>query len=147
VGFLASQRIRRDDYAPSDEGQIAALVQNGANQGATACALERYRLANGKYPDVLAALVPQFAEKLPLDVCNGQSLKYRLQPDGEFVLYGVGWNEKDDGGTIILQPDGQLVAKEGDWVWPAYPGTNPKVQTPGSKIQITREENEDRKAR
>jgi hypothetical protein len=120
--------------------QIAALGQDGANQAATACALERYRLANGKYPDALAALVPQFLESLPMDVCNGQSLKYRLQPDGEFVLYGVGWNEKDDGGTMILQTDGQLVAKDGDWVWPAYPGTNAKVQTPNSKIQITHDD-------
>jgi hypothetical protein len=111
--------------------QRAALRQNRANQTIVACALERYRLANGKYPDDLAALTPQFAEQLPFDVCGGKPLKYRLSPDGQFLLYGVGWNEKDDGGKIVKTPDGtDIVPKQGDWVWPSYPSKiNPETKT------------------
>ncbi|MBI3191816.1 MAG: hypothetical protein HYZ36_04045, partial [Pedosphaera parvula] len=87
-----------------------------------ACALERFRLANGQYPEQLAALVPRFIEKLPLDLINGEPLKYRRTEDGRFLLYSVGWNQTDDGGTIALtrskRPSQQ--DEQGDWVW-RYP--------------------------
>ncbi|MGI8967322.1 MAG: hypothetical protein ACR2H1_14730, partial [Limisphaerales bacterium] len=80
-------------------------------------ALERYRIANGKFPENLAALSPQFLQKIPHDVINGEPLKYRHTDDGQFVLYSIGWNEKDDGGT----PGKTLFDdKQGDWVW-RYP--------------------------
>ena len=56
-----------------------------------ACALERYRLANGRFPETLDALAPKFIAKLPHDVINGQPLKYRRTDDGQFVLYSVGF--------------------------------------------------------
>lgn len=97
--------------------------QASIDQIIIACALERYHMANGKYPETLAALVPQFLTKLPLDVCNGQPMKYRRTDDGQFLLYSVGWNEKDDGGTVVMQKDQKRTQdlNEGDWVWPAYP--------------------------
>ena len=94
---------------------------------------ERYRLAHGKFPPTLAALVPQFTRKLPHDVINGEPLHYRLTDDGQFVLYSVGWNEKDDAGTIVgNKGDADTMVwlkyrntnwKDGDWVWryPARP--------------------------
>ena len=86
-----------------------------------ACALERYRLAHGEYPETLDALAPQFIEKLPHDIINGQPLHYRRTDDGKFVLYSVGWNEKDDGGTVVFTKGGSAVDREkGDWVW-QYP--------------------------
>jgi hypothetical protein len=92
----------------------AAIAQTVVNQAATACALERYRLANGQFPDKLEALAPQFISRLPDDVLTGQPYKYRRTDDGKFVLYSVGWNEKDDGGV----PGKNLFDKEqGDWVW------------------------------
>jgi hypothetical protein len=37
------------------------------------------------------------------------------------VLYSVGWNETDDGGQVVLKPDGKSVDRDqGDWVW-RYP--------------------------
>ena len=102
--------------------QKAAIDQNRADQTMIACALERFRLAKGKYPETLEVLAPQFIDSLPLDVCSGRSLKYRLLQDGRFALYGVGWNETDDGGVAATKqgttdddPD------RGDWVWPQYP--------------------------
>jgi hypothetical protein len=35
---------------------------------------------------------------------DGQPIKYRLAPDGTFVLYSVGENYKDDSGDSNLQP-------------------------------------------
>jgi hypothetical protein len=92
----------------------AAQAQTVADQAALACALERYRLANGQFPNTLDALSPRFISQSPHDVITGEPYKYRRTADGQFVLYSVGWNEKDDGGV----PGKTLFdEKEGDWVW------------------------------
>ena len=95
--------------------QTTARNQNLADMALIACALERYRLANGSYPDSLEVLGPKFIAQLPHDIINGGRLQYHR--DGEtFVLYSIGWNEKDDGGTVDTdKPD------RGDWVWPYSP--------------------------
>jgi hypothetical protein len=102
--------------------QRTAVAQDRLNQTITVCSLERYRLANGKYPDALDALVPRFIDQLPLDVCGSGPLKYRLLPNGRFLLYGIGWNQKDEAGTIVMKADASDAdPAQGDWVWPAYP--------------------------
>jgi hypothetical protein len=85
--------------------------QTMANEGAVACALERYRLTHGEYPETLTALMPQFIDKLPHDLIGGEPLKYQRTDVNQFLLYSVGWNEMDDGGV-----PGKNIA-EGDWVW------------------------------
>ena len=96
----------------------AAQGQAAVDLARVACALERHRLARGQYPEMLDALAPQFIAKIPHDVINGQPFKYRRMDDGAFKLYSVGWNEKDDGGTVALNKDQRSVNwKEGDWVW------------------------------
>jgi hypothetical protein len=97
-----------------------AAAQSQTDLALVACALERCRLAHGGYPETLDALAPQFIEKLPHDIINGQPLHYRRTDDGLFVLYSVGWNEADDGGQIILNKNGVVDQKQGDWVW-RYP--------------------------
>ena len=97
-----------------------ANIQTDVDLARVACALERYRLAHGEYPKTLDALAPQFNETLPHDVINGQPLHYRRADDGQFVLYSVGWNEKDDGGTVVLTKVGTVDRESGDWVW-QYP--------------------------
>ena len=92
----------------------AAAAQTTTDQAALACALERFRLANGQFPEKLEALAPRFLQRFPNDIITGDSLKYRRTDDGRFVLYSVGWNEKDDGGT----PGKTLFDEaQGDWVW------------------------------
>jgi hypothetical protein len=86
----------------------------------TACALERYRLAHGEYPQSLSLLAPQFITAVPNDVIDGGELKYRRTDDDRFVLYSIGWNGKDDGGDVALTRDRWVNDKEGDWVW-KYP--------------------------
>jgi hypothetical protein len=97
-----------------------ARAQTSADEARIACALERYRLANGQFPETLGALAPKFIEKLPHDVINGQPLKYRRTDDGQFVLYSVGWNQTDDGGQVVLTKSGNADMNKGDWVW-RYP--------------------------
>ncbi|MCC6822552.1 MAG: hypothetical protein IT579_17620, partial [Verrucomicrobia subdivision 3 bacterium] len=107
-----------------------AYGQTQVDLARVACGLERYRLAHNQYPETLDALAPQFITKLPHDVINGQPLKYRRTDDGSFVLYSIGWNEKDDGGFGPLNKDSKTVYRrdegksvnltEGDWVW-RYP--------------------------
>jgi tetratricopeptide (TPR) repeat protein len=97
-----------------------AFAQASVDLARIACALERYRLAHGEYPETLDALEPQFIEKLPHDIINGQPLHYRRTDDGKFVLYSVGWDEKDDGGKIIFTKSGSVDREKGDWVW-QYP--------------------------
>ncbi len=95
-------------------------TQTLVNEGQIACALERYRLAHGAYPETLGTLVPQFIEKLPSDIINGQPLIYRHTGDGTFLLYSVGWNETDDGGKVAMAEGGMTKMTEGDWVWKSY---------------------------
>jgi hypothetical protein len=91
----------------------AAIAQTAANQAALACALERYHLANGKYPPDLQSLVPNWIAIQPHDVIGGSDYIYHAADSDHFTLYSVGWDEKDDGGT----PGEFLFSSEGDWVW------------------------------
>ncbi len=96
--------------------ETMAKNQNKANLALVACALERYHSTHNQYPDSLAALAPQFIEKVPPDIINGGELKYR-KTDNSFVLYSIGWNEQDDGGIQKMNKDGSVDWENGDWVW------------------------------
>jgi len=103
-------------------GCRAAYGQTFANLARVAIALERYRLANGDYPDSLDAIAGQFPNGIPHDVIGGKPLNYRRTSDGQFVLYSVGWNERDDGGVVGFTTGKTPVVdiNKGDWVW-RYP--------------------------
>ena len=107
--------------AVSGAAERFGRAQAGFDLASIGCALERYRLSKGHYPDTLDALSPKFLAKIPPDVITGQPLKYHLEADGRFLLYSVGWNERDDGGTVGLTPRNQTFdPRKGDWVW-RYP--------------------------
>jgi hypothetical protein len=97
-----------------------AAIQSSVDLARVACALERYHLAHGEYPETLDSLAPQFITQVPHDIINGQPLHYRRTDDGQFVLYSVGWNETDDGGQVVLTQGGGVDREKGDWVW-QYP--------------------------
>ena len=96
-----------------------ARIQTTLNQARIVCALERCRMARGQYPESLAELTPQFIGQLPLEVIDGAPMRYRRTSDGKFVLYSIGWNGTDDGGTPGLSGDtsGKPDFTQGDWVW------------------------------
>jgi hypothetical protein len=104
--------------SPTKAAVWSARMQTWLDAVRIACTLERYRLANGQLPDSLAALAPRFLKTLPADLIDGQPLRYRKESAGGFILYSVGWNQKDDGGTIAWTDDKKqsVDPNEGDWV-------------------------------
>jgi hypothetical protein len=64
-----------------------------------ALAVERYRLAHGKWPQSLQKLTPAFLTKVPDDPFGGGPLHYRRLGDG-VVIYSVGPDKEDNGGTL-----------------------------------------------
>jgi hypothetical protein len=79
-------------YVTNGLAEIAKLAT-----ARTAVAIERYRLAHGRLPATLSALVPDFLESVPTDPFDGQPLRYSLLDRG-FVVYSVGPDSTDDGG-------------------------------------------------
>lgn len=95
----------------------AAMCQTACDQANIACGLERFRLANARFPESLEKLAPRFCPSLPNDPITGKPYLYHQTSDGRFVLYSVGWNMADDGGA----PGQRLFDQDqADWVW-EYP--------------------------
>jgi len=67
---------------------------------AQAIALRLYRMKHGQYPEDVAALVPEFLDKLPTDPFSGKDFIYRREGKG-FIVYSVGIDRKDDGGVEV----------------------------------------------
>jgi hypothetical protein len=103
---------------PSLEPALRRLAeaQSSCDQMELVCALERYRIRHGRYPDRLEALEGEFIKSLPRDLITGGVQKYRLEPDGRFTLYAAGWDGIDNGG----EGTNSFTAAGGDYSWP-YP--------------------------
>jgi len=97
----------------------ACQAQTFTQLAATACALGRHWLARGSYPESLGALAPEFGP-LPPDPMSGQPFRYERTADGRFRLWSLGWNGKDDGGTVAMREPAkrEVDFEQGDWVWP-----------------------------
>lgn len=78
----------------------AAVAEAQRRVAVAAIALERFRLRQGAYPRTLAELAPEFLKAAPVDIMDGNPLRYRLTDDGHFVLYSVGLDCIDDGGNL-----------------------------------------------
>jgi hypothetical protein len=89
---------------------MAALT----DEARIACALERFRLTHGKHPAQLTELMPSFISALPNEVMNGEPYRYRPSNDGGYLLYSVGANLRDDGGSIAPNTN---AFKQADWIW------------------------------
>jgi hypothetical protein len=98
-----------------------AYSQVQVDEARVACRLERYRLAHGIYPATPDALVPTYGPNLPHDIMNGEPYHYKVNGDGTFLIYSVGWNQTDDGGKVVYKKDSpkQVDYQQGDWVWAA----------------------------
>jgi len=67
-----------------------------------AVAIKMFQQEVGEYPDNLKLLTAnKFLKGLPVDPLSGKPFIYKLK-EGEFVLYSIGANLKDDGGDIDL---------------------------------------------
>lgn len=133
VGIIDAKDIRRENVVPHRRSPYTLLVHMlGADADKAAqktvrtqtlvkltiiaCALERYRLAHGEFPQQLGQLTPQFVADVPLDPMINQPFHYQPTDDGWFLLYSVGLNGKDDGG--VMKSDERSDQEEKDWPWP-----------------------------
>ena len=92
-------------------------TQFGIDAARVACALERYRLENKKYPDSLENLGELFPkEELPHDCMDGEVLRYRTTDTG-YLLWSVGWDKKDNEGVRLLYQKYDALLYYKDWVW------------------------------
>lgn len=85
----------------------------------TAIALHRYRMRHARVPTKLVELVPELLPAVPVDPMDLHPLRYRVE-DGRWILYSVGYNGVDDGGSFS-HGDGKEVysVRDGaDIVWP-----------------------------
>jgi hypothetical protein len=82
------------------------------------CTIERHKLAKGAWPKELAELVPAYLDKVPLDPFSGKPYRYRIEEGGQYRLWSVGEDLKDDDG----RSDGRVVP---DIVFTGGKGRNP----------------------
>jgi hypothetical protein len=95
----------------------------------TAIALKRYQLRHGVLPPALADLVPEFLPEIPRDPMDGLPLRYRLKEAGQFVLYSIGDDGRDDGGDPASEQNRLNFSwqRGHDLVWP-QPATAEEVK-------------------
>ena len=108
----AVSRVSAHGYAT--KGSVEAVL--------TIVAILRYKMEQGSYPDSLEELkTAGYLKELPTDPYNDKPLVYK-KTDDNFMLYGVGENFKDDGGTVAVvngRPRKWGTKDQGDWViWP-----------------------------
>ncbi|MDD5199205.1 MAG: hypothetical protein PHC88_05325 [Terrimicrobiaceae bacterium] len=94
----------------------AIHAQAMIDEARIACGIERYRLARGSLPATLEALHPEFLSGMPHDPINGGPFHYRVTGADSYILYSVGWNGVDDGGSD-KRPSPKAADKAEDWVW------------------------------
>ncbi len=90
---------------------ITIQLQVHLDLARVAIALERYRLAEGRYPESLDALSPTYLLEIPLDRVSGEPLLYRIKDDGTPQIRSLGANVQDDDGRVFKD------VNKGDWVW------------------------------
>jgi hypothetical protein len=105
-----SRRIPRvfgSNWVPAVRATDAASTRGQAvfELTRTAAALAAFRRdeAEAKYPERLETLVPRFIDRIPLDPFTGGPFHYERRGDG-YLLYSVGQDCRDDGGTDMTQP-------------------------------------------
>jgi len=137
VERLTASPVSRSRYAlisillPALNRAATTIDQANTRRDATiaAIALHRWRLEHGSFPSTLEPLVPDALPRLPLDMVDGQPLRYVLAAEGP-VLYSLGADKDDDGGVRGADERkvmaGQGAGEDGDWVlYPVLPPEEP----------------------
>jgi hypothetical protein len=89
---------------------LVSFAQTAVNQAIIACALERYRLARGDYPETLEQLRPDYLDRIPSDIVRGRPIVYQRIEKESYILRGAGANGIIDSAK----------APSDDWLW-AFP--------------------------
>jgi hypothetical protein len=123
--LLALSLVRMTDASL----RSAALLRCGI----AGLAVERYRLANGRWPDALEQAVPKFLASVPLDPYDGKPLRFRRLEDG-VVVYSVGPDGQDDGGKLNRKNPSAAFTDIGFRLWDvAHRRQPPKAPAPEGK--------------
>jgi hypothetical protein len=88
-------------WANADTARIGLSVR---------CALEAYRIEQGRLPDTLHELQPDYIAELPEDPMSGNDFIYRVGDefgDDGYLLYSVGLDGEDDGGLVWSMHEGR----------------------------------------
>ncbi len=108
--FIAAVIVLLESSTIGINIQKTIEAQTQVNQTLIACALERYRLANGSYPASLEILVPDFLSAIPKEPTTGNPMHYRLLADNKFLLWAPGWKlQTRDGKPGEFQGEGDIV--------------------------------------
>jgi hypothetical protein len=68
---------------------------------------------------------------VPIDYMDGKTMKYHLTADGDYTLYSVGENGKDDGGDASILPgktSPRNLWDRKDFIWPS-PALPEEIET------------------
>ena len=90
--------------------------------GRVACAVEVFRLSEGRYPETLDELLPAQLDTVPGDLlAPDRKLSYAPGLQGHrYRVYSVGQNGTDEGGEVVFE-EGSKVRRgdfaQGDWAW------------------------------
>jgi hypothetical protein len=91
----AASKIRDYIFLAATPGYFSAALRVAAaealvRQARTACALERYRLKHGAYPEKLDQLISaKLLPALPRDPINNELMDYQLANDGRYALKSI----------------------------------------------------------
>lgn len=101
------------------------LAEARCSQALAAIALERFFLKQGRLPAKLDELVPEFLSVVPLDLCDGKPMRYRVVESNRFTLWSVGLDGKDDNAKVTTDAKGNTKLNKrdylGDWTWDYEP--------------------------
>jgi hypothetical protein len=108
VQFYASRGskpllIRSVGFSTSMVDHAVLGSKAGLRCAIVAIALERYRRVHGRWPDSLAALVPEYIPSVPIDPYDGAPLRFRRLAD-RVIVYSVSLDRQDNGGNITDNP-------------------------------------------
>lgn len=103
---LAEMWMPQFDYALLAFVRMVAM----ARVADTAIAVATFKEQQGTLPDSLEALVEVgLLETIPEDPFDGAPLRYKLHPDSGYMVYSIGEDLQDDGGTPMENRIGDLI--------------------------------------
>jgi hypothetical protein len=113
----SSRELFQESWWGRGNPASVAFAQTSVNQAIIACALERFRLRNGVYPETLDPLVPTLLPRIPHDGVSGRPVIYQPVGEASFILRGVGPNGTDD----------RKKTASDDWLW-TYSAPPPRAK-------------------
>jgi len=119
---VASQLFQQGSWWGTNP-TLASFAQTALNQTILACALERYRLKRGDYPESLDQLLPDYLDRVPPDISRGRPIVYQRVDNDRFTLRGAG----ADG---LIE---QSKKAADDWLWAFPMATNTPPAKPTNR--------------